>query len=108
MEPRLASGFWVQAYRRRLEMAMIPCYITARGDDTAGAVLVKVATLDGAATAYERRATMEGRQWMVLAQGPEREVDAAIARQRGFDPDLWVIELEDAQGRTLLDEPGLA
>ena len=35
------------------------------------------------------------------------EVDAAISRQRGFDRDLWVIELEDAAGRTLLDEPGL-
>ena len=107
MEARLATGFWVQAYRLRLEMAMIPCYVTSRGDDTAGAVLVKVATLDGNATAYERRTTMEGRRWMVLAEGPERDVDASIARQRGFDPDLWVIELEDAQGRTLLDEPGL-
>ncbi|MDF2232295.1 DUF1491 family protein [Albimonas sp. CAU 1670] len=107
MEARLASGFWVQAYRHRLEMAMIPCYITHRGDATAGAVLVKVATLDGLATVYERRMTLEGRAWMVLAEGPEAEVDAAIARQRGYDPDLWVIELEDAQGRTLLDEPGL-
>ena len=107
MPPRLAAGFWVQAYRMRLEAAMIPVYISHRGDETAGAVLVKVATLDGNATAYERRTTLEGREWMVLAQGPERDVDAAIARQRGFDPDLWVIELEDAKGRTLLDDPGL-
>jgi len=34
-------------------------------------------------------------------------VDAAIARQRGFDPDLWVIEVEDRAGRHLLDEEGL-
>jgi hypothetical protein len=45
---------------------------------------------------------------MELAMGPEAEVDAAIARQRGFDPDLWVIEVEDRAGRHLLDEPGLA
>jgi hypothetical protein len=30
-----------------------------------------------------------------------------VARQRKFDPDLWVIEIEDRQGRTLLDEDGL-
>ena len=65
MTPRLTAGFWVHAYRTRLEMAMIPCYVTHRGDDTAGAVLVKVATLDGNATAYERRTTLEGREWMV-------------------------------------------
>jgi hypothetical protein len=45
--------------------------------------------------------------WMVLAEGPEADVDAAMARQRDFDPDLWVIEVEDRAGRHLLDAPGL-
>jgi hypothetical protein len=40
---------------------------------------------------------------MVLAEGAEAEMDAAIARQREFDPDLWVIEVEDRAGRHLLD-----
>jgi hypothetical protein len=44
---------------------------------------------------------------VTLAEGPEPDVDAAIARQRSFDPDLWVIEVEDRAGRHLLDEPGL-
>jgi len=47
------------------------------------------------------------RVWMVLAEGAEADVDASIAKQRSFDPDLWVIEVEDKQGRHLLDEPGL-
>jgi hypothetical protein len=46
--------------------------------------------------------------WVALAEGPEAEVDAALARQRRHDPDLWVIEVEDRVGRHLLDEPGLA
>ena len=41
-------------------------------------------------------------------QGAEAEVDMAVAKQRSFDPDLWVIEVEDRRGRHLLDEPGLA
>jgi len=44
---------------------------------------------------------------MVLAQGSEADVDASVSKQRSFDPDLWVIEVEDKQGRHLLDEPGL-
>ena len=44
----------------------------------------------------------------VLAQGAEPEVDAAIRRQRGYDPDLWVIEVEDRAGRHLLGDEGLA
>jgi hypothetical protein len=31
-----------------------------------------------------------------------------VSRTKGRDPDLWVIELEDRQGRTLLDEDGLS
>ena len=49
-----------------------------------------------------------GRKWVDFASGPEAEVDIAVAKQRGFDPDLWVIEVEDRSGRHLLDELGLA
>ena len=108
-EPRLASGVWVAAYLRRLEGLAIPAFVVRRGDDTAGAVLVKLATLDGRARLFQRSFDpMTGaRTWMVLAEGPEPEVDEAVARQRRFDPDLWVIEVEDRAGRHLLGEEGL-
>ena len=110
MPPRLTSGLWVAAYLARLRLADIPAYLTARGDATAGAVVVKCATLDGLARAWQRSFDpMTGaRVWMVLAEGAEAEVDAVLTRLRGRDRDLWVIELEDRAGRTLLDEPGLA
>ncbi len=110
MSARLASGVWVSAYLTRLRLADIPSYVTAKGDATAGAVVVKVALLDGAARAYARRSDLMtgARAWIMLAEGPEAEVDALVARTKSRDPDLWVIELEDRQGRTLLDEDGLA
>lgn len=106
---RLATGLWVSAYLARLQSRGIPVYVVARGDDTAGAVLVKLATLDGQAQVFERRADLIAgtRSWMVLAEGDEAAVDASIRKQLSFDPDLWVIEIEDAKGRHLLDEPGL-
>lgn len=106
---RLASGFWVAAYLNRLRLADIPAFVTARGDATAGTVIVKVATLDGQARAVQRvfDPSSGERIWMVLAEGDERTVDAMLARQKSRDSDLWVIELEDRQGRTLLDQEGL-
>lgn len=110
MAPRLSAEFWVQAYLGRLRLAGIPAYVMARGDAQAGAVLVKLATLDGTARAFHRiYDPLQGaRHWDLLAEGPEAEVDTRIARQRQFDPDLWVIEIEDRAGRTLLEEPGLS
>ncbi|OWU86318.1 GTP-binding protein Era [Oceanicola sp. 22II-s10i] len=107
---RLTASLWVSAYLTRLRLADIPAFVTAHGDDTGGAVLVKMNTLDGHATAFTRSFDLMtgARAWIELAAGTEADVDAAIVRQRGFDPDLWVIEVEDRNGRHLLDEPGLS
>lgn len=106
---RLTADFWVRAYLRRLQLADIPAYVVAHGDETAGSVIVKSAHLDGTATLYQREFDLlEGtRQWREVAQGPEAELDARLSRERARDPDLWIVEVEDRQGRTLLDEPGL-
>ena len=108
--PRLTARFWVDAYLTRLRLQDIPAFVVAHGDDTGGAVLVKLATLDGKAVLFQRSFDlMTGdRKWIELASGDEAEVDATVSRQRSFDPDLWVIEVEDRQGRHLLDEPGLS
>ncbi len=110
MSPRLASGLWVSAYLTRLRLADIAAYVTQKGDATAGAVIIKIATLDGKARAFQRSFDMaaNARIWIPLTEGPEVEVDALLTRQKSRDRDLWVIELEDRQGRTLLEQDGLA
>jgi hypothetical protein len=109
-DARLTAGFWVAAYLARLRLANIPAYVTARGDATAGAVIVKCATLDGQAQTFQRSfdITTDTRHWVTLAKGPEAEVDAMLTRQRARDPDLWVIEVESRGGHTLLQEDGLS
>jgi hypothetical protein len=106
---RLTARFWIDAYLARLRLADIPAFVTAHGDDTAGAVLVKISTLDGQARAMMRGFDLStgDRVWQELAGGTEAEVDLSIRRQCDFDPDLWVVEVEDRAGRHLLDEDGL-
>ena len=107
---RLTAEFWVRAYLARLRLAGIPAYVIARGDPTAGAVMVVQSPMDGTASLHQRVPDlMTGeRRWTVLIEGTEAEVAASVERQRRTDRDLWVIEVEDRAGRHLLDEEGLA
>lgn len=94
-EARLATGIWVSALRQRLEAAAVPFYILARGDATAGAVaLVAAQGTQAALWLREYDLETDARRWRIVAQGPAPEVAAAARRQRAFDPDLWLIEVE--------------
>ena len=106
---RITARFWVDAYLARLRLFGIPAFVVAHGDDTGGAVLVRLSTLDGQGVLFQRSFDLEtgARVWAELARGSDADLDASVGRQRGFDPDLWVIEVEDKAGRHLLDEEGL-
>ena len=107
---RLTADIWVAAYIKRLSLLEIPAFVVKKGDLTAGAVLVKLNTLDGQAKLFHRSFDlMTGeRRWDVMSEGAERDVDLSLSKKRSFDPDLWIIEVEDRDGRHLLDDPSLA
>ena len=106
---RLTSDVWVSAYLTRLRLLDIPAFVVARGDGIAGAVLIKLNTLNGKGSVFHRLFDLNTgeRNWVELITGEERDLDSTIVRQRSFDPDLWVIEVEDRAARHLLEEPGL-
>ena len=103
---RLTTDLWVSAYLTRLRLADIPVYVTAKGDATAGAVIVKCATLDGQAKAVQRSYDLMtgARVWVTLAEGPEAEVDATLRRQRDRDEARMLLGLGGAVAQALLDE----
>lgn len=107
--PRLTARFWVDAYLTRLRMLDIPAFVVSHGDDTAGTVLIKLNTLDGQATLFHRSYDLleDRREWAVLEEGREADIDDNLTRQRSRDPDLWVVEVEDRAGRHMLDDEGL-
>ena len=82
--------------------------IARKGDPRAGAVLVK--TVDRrAATAHLYSEAVRGdgeRFWMQPVRSTlEADLDAYIERSSRIDPDVWVVEIEDTQGRHFLTEP---
>ncbi len=107
---RLKSGIWVMAYIRRLQAEGIPAAVLKRGDEDAGAIFIKIATLDGKATMFAPApAGLEGaesdRRWTLIGEAiDERSADEQLARERNLDPDAWQIEVEDRKGRHFLDD----
>ncbi len=108
---RLRSDIWVKAYLRACSGQGAHGFVVQHGDDDAGAIYIKIARLDGTARLFGPapagldEAAGE-RRWVELTralQTPERDVDQMLAREAGFDPDLWIIEVEDREGRSFLD-----
>jgi hypothetical protein len=98
MEPRLATSVLVSALVRRAESEGGFAAVLARGDSTAGAILVVLTERGANPVVYERMLQPSGEYaWAgTSGQTPEKaeEVPALIARRRRSDPDLWVLELD--------------
>lgn len=111
MDAVLKTDFWVSALIRRAGIAGCFAGIVRKGDADAGAVLLKVATLDRRARLYTPASRGEAgeRVWLDLSAGTlgdsEADVDAYARKRAESDPDLWIVEVEDRHGRTFLDEP---
>lgn len=106
----LKTDFWASALIRRAQIGGAFAGVVRKGDTDAGAVMVKVATMDGKARLYGPARNGEGeRIWLDLSAGPlgdvEADVDAHIRKRADTDPDIWVIEVEDKLGRHFLQEP---
>jgi hypothetical protein len=106
----LKTEVWASALIRRATIAGSFAAVGRKGDTDAGAVLIKVATLDGRARLYAPARNGEGeRIWLDLSAGPlgddEPDVDEYVRKRVTTDPDLWLIEVEDKLGRHFLQEP---
>jgi hypothetical protein len=113
---RVKSEIWVRAYLRRCQAEGVPVVVARRGDEGAGAIFIRVDKLDGTVILYGpapagSRGTETERRWVsCFGARPVGESEASLylARQREFDPDLWVIEIEDKAGRHFLGEAEIA
>jgi hypothetical protein len=112
---RLKSSIWVSAYVRRCDIEGAFAAVRRRGAEEAGAIFVKLNRLDGTGTLYGpapqtmfEEARPADRLFTVLAGGAapasDADIEARLARELKFDPDVWIVEVEDRQGRNFLDD----
>ncbi len=109
---RLKAEIWVKAYLRQCTVQGVFGVVARRGDEDAGAVYVKINHLDGNVALYgPAPAGMSGtdntRAWTGCLPDvvvPEADADAFLDRQISFDPDIWIVEIEDRERRHFLDD----
>jgi hypothetical protein len=105
---RLKTGLYVRALIRHAEIGGASAYVVRRGADEAGALILKLAKPDGNVTVLTRATRGHGERVWIKPLGDSTD-DATAAKyfekQVRFDPDLWIIEIEDRQGRAFVDEP---
>lgn len=102
------------AYLRRCNVEGLFAAVRRRGAEEAGAIFVKINRLDGTGTLYGPapqsafdEAHPADRLFVALAgrdtPAAESDIEARLTKEIRFDPDLWIIEVEDRTGRNFLD-----
>lgn len=110
---RLKSALWVAAYLRRCHVEGVFAAVRRRGAEESGAIFVRISRLDGTSelfgpapqSAFDATPGMDRLFSASLAKQPasDADVDAYLARELKFDPDIWIVEVEDRGGRNFLD-----
>jgi hypothetical protein len=110
---RLKTALWVAAYLRRCQVEGVPAVVRRRGAEEAGAVFVRISRLDGTSDLFgpapqSEFAAAEGAARaftpsLAESPAPDAAVEAYLAREMKFDSDLWIVEIEDRNGRNFLD-----
>ena len=110
---RLKSALWVAAYLRRCQVEGVTAVLRRRGAEEAGAVFVRISRLDGRSdlfgpapqSAFDAAPSADRAFSASLDERPatDADVEAYLARELKFDPDIWIVEVEDRAGRNFLD-----
>lgn len=107
MALRLSSELWVQAYLRQCRVEGAFGYLSNRGSQAAGAIFIKIVQGGGQVDLYgpapqsmvtEEDLDHDSRLFELLLSGGEAEIDLRLVSERKFDPDVWIVEIEDAAG----------
>lgn len=108
---RLTSSIWVAAYIRRCHIEGAYAVVTRRGAPEAGAIFVVLDRLDGSRALFAQAPqalissddTRDRLFVPVENVGDAAAVQEKLARELKFDPDLWIVDVEDRQGRHFLE-----
>ncbi|MDR3425698.1 MAG: DUF1491 family protein [Alphaproteobacteria bacterium] len=101
-EDRLSTDLYVSAMTRLAAREGVPVMVLHRGDPSSGTLILKINLLNGTARILIEARYNDARVWTPATPTDpmtEKDADAYLSRQTQVDPDAWLIEIEDKQGR---------
>jgi hypothetical protein len=106
-EPSLKSEIWVKAQIRLCDINLISAVVTRRGDSDAGVILLKLNRLSAGVEVLCQTRDAEGNHAWIRGTGEElvseNQAESYIAKQMQYDPDIWVLEIEDPKTQYVID-----
>ena len=108
---RVTSQIWISALIRRAQTAGAFVTVLHKGNAEAGAIYLVVSDLSGMMTlhgpalqgAYDSDGSLDRKFEILLENVSDEQVKNRIEQERSFDPDLWVLEIEDREGRAFAE-----
>lgn len=98
----LTTELMVNAYIRIAAKEGVPITVIRHGYGTSGTIILKINRLDGTARVLTQIRTGDELAWSPAGRCdpmPEKDADAYLESQARIDPDSWLLEIEDRQGR---------
>ncbi len=100
MTDDLPTDLWIAAHIRQAVKEGVPMIVVHKGDASRGSIFLKINRLDGTAQIMSQLRMEDELVWCPMGGFlPESEADSYLAEQTAFDPDVWIVEIEDRQGR---------
>jgi len=102
MESGIPTDLLVSSCARLAGQEGVSVIVRQRGDATSGVIILKINYLDGTSQILSQIRIEDELVWSPRhPEGPipENEAEEAIEQEMTFDPDAWVVEIEDRKGR---------
>ncbi|MCF6302101.1 MAG: DUF1491 family protein [Devosiaceae bacterium] len=101
----IRAEIWCAAFVRRHNDAGRICVVARKGDPVAGQVWIEVDHLNGTSSLFAQAPGAmfrdDEQDWVFqnhLSQEEYSKIQARLKREEDFDPDFWLLVLEDPQG----------
>ena len=100
---RLRTVLWVEAQIILCSQRNQPVYVKKKGDPDAGVIFLRLNKLDGTNELFTQIREIEGiLNWLPVGNKGrlnDIEIDEYLAKQETYDPDIWIIEVEDPKDK---------
>ena len=106
-DARLPTDLWIQAHLARLSGKGVPVVVLKRGDKNSGIVIITINRIETGVDIFIQQRDLSGNLiWQPALDGRRvqySEAKAFIKRQAKYDPDIWIVEVEDREDHSLLE-----